>query len=456
MVRGVDGRIREVLKNTVKRELEREDGAVFSQTEVMRRVRDRIRWKGTGDSEALAEMYESGQISRRRFLKMLGVGAGGAVVASSGVGYFFGQKLFDERRRPPTGFQTASLSDSAISSAPGGNVVRVSSLSEAESAFSDGNTVVLAGGTYSDYPSYAEDIFGKDVGNCSLLGDGDVILERSENDHLRPQMDASGNVRIQNMTIRGKRGLDQSRWRFGTSGSTTLELINVNMPDGTVKCSDSTGIYVQDDHNGTINCINCSWQSFGNSACYVRYGNGPVNFDSCFWRNNNGPVRYFPDGSVMQKCVGVEDGHINGFQEGGSSGGCSGSNGRIIKVEEGEGTIQDSDFLISEQCDSPGPVIDIQDDSRSSGHVQNIRVRNETGEPVIKDSGGYADSWSAENICIIGSGSHEVPGELESAVNSNCQTVATEPPTNSNWANTTFGSGGGAGGDSGGSGSNPC
>ncbi len=435
----VDDRVESTVKDEVKHELETEDGAIFSKTEVMRALRDRIGWKGNAKDEALADMYERGQISRRKFLTLLGLGIGGAVVASSGTGYFFGKKIFDDRRNP-TGFQT-NVPGSVIADAPGDQVVEASSFSEACDAFTDGNTVVLQQGTY-DITSGTN--YGGSKSNCSLIGDGEVTLERSEDERIRPTIDG-GNVRLQNFTIRGKMGQEQSRvLRIDANEGETVDMVNVNAPDGSVDCSDSQGVYCGRDsrHAGTARIINCSFHTLGNSAVYVTYSDGNVIVDSCYFKDVIASYRpSAASGNVITNAVWNWENTPPRFYQEDTGGGCQGNLARGIKTEESSPDllIENNDFFMQSSVGNPGACIQIQDDyGAAAGTMRGITIRNDTdAQPIIFDSG--VGPWDAQDICVFGDGNTNVPGEIEGAVSSDCSSVRTNPPQNDDWMNTTPG-----------------
>lgn len=377
--------------------------------------------KSDDDTDALAERYKDGQISRRQFLKFLGAGAGGAVLASSSLGYFAGKRWLEDGSSP-TGRQTAGAGSGGVSSSlPGSSNVdlgRREGLTGKGSEdisplidqyFRDGNNVHIPAGTYR----YDGSGIGGARSNCALVGsEQGVEFQRPDGATIRPNIQSSGGVmRVENITIRGKKppGADQSRWRFDALESDSrCEIINVNHPDGTENRTDSSAFLTYRDHKGTNYFKNCFVKNFGNSSFYVNLGTeggntgaGPVIIDNCVMVDVNGAIRAGHDESRYINSTFVWRNQPPSWHRGGSL-------ARGIRADHpGENMrVENCHFYYASGL-SAGDSLDMGSQEargQTSGVAKDI---------FIETKGSYGDvagapGWDYENINITGSASAPV------------------------------------------------
>lgn len=410
----INKQTKDIVEKHIDRVLRKEPTGVFSKQEVTKKAKKRIRWKGSGDSEKLAEMHRSGEISRRKFLKMLGLGAGGAFVASSGIGYVMGTKIFDQGRQGGaiTGMQTGG---DPFPEAPGSNVIRANSLDEALDSLGSGNKVILAEGEYDH-----QDI-DITAGNTALIGDGEVKLNLSGSFAGRLAND-SGTSLLKNITIEGtadtskKAGMD-------IDGDGTQIFDNVNMPDGTVDGAEGRAIYERPEHEGTGYIRNGYFAGFASDCLYT--DKGEIHVNGCMVRNNNiSMIRLGGDNSSARNCVVMVDGPIKSCETGS---GCYSARGIRVRQPGSNITIENCHCTYTADPYGGAPI-ELHDEAKgSTGVIRNVRILNDTGIEAINDKGVGIENWEGEDICVKGDGNLETPFSSSVQTGSSCPDPKTEP-----------------------------
>ncbi|MFB6179846.1 MAG: hypothetical protein ABEI77_09000 [Halorientalis sp.] len=279
-----------------------------------------------------------------------------------------------------------------------------------EKHFVSGNEVHIPAGEYQ----YSGAGFGGDKQNCALIGSPEgVVLHRPDPEQtVRPTLFAqAGTVRLENITIKGKRGQEQSRWRLGAAEGATVEVVNVNMPDGTVDGSDSTGIYAGTDHAGLLWIKSCYFSNFGNVALYVsdpkQDGNGPVIVEDCNFVNTGmSSLRFASDKSVCRRC------YFEATEKGPS--GANGWSQRGIKIDDpGQDVlIEDIDMYWTDVGTYP---VQFDDHGKgASGTMRNMRIYNDGGHQTFKIQwDGVNDNWDGKNINLTGGADYNAPSSFE-------------------------------------------
>ncbi|MFC6755529.1 MULTISPECIES: hypothetical protein [Haloarcula] len=329
--------------------------------------------------------------SRRTFMRLVGAGAAATAVGTASTGGAVGTE------------NTVDLGTEGLGN---GDLIDP----YLEEYFTDGNEVRIPAGEYD----YTGDGLGGEKGNCALVGSADgVTFNRPEDPEVevRPTIMATdGTVRIENITIRGKRGEAQSRWRVGAEEGATMEVFNVNVPDGTIDGSDSTGLYAGTDHAGTLHCKACYFEQLGNVAMYVSDaytgGDGKVVVEDCVFRNSNSSmVRFAPTDSVVRGC------YFEGTEEPPSDH-TGGTTLRGIKVDDaGTGAlIEDCDFYFTRGAN---PIRLHYRGEGGSGTIRNVRIYNDGDSDAIQEDWETDGNWSGEDIHLTGSGNLDVPDHFE-------------------------------------------
>ncbi len=299
-----------------------------------------------------------------------------------------------------------------------------------EQHFTDGNEVRVPPGEYE----YTGAGLGGDKSDCALVGAPEgVVFERPGPDAaVRPTLwAASGTVRVENVTVRGKCGEGRSRWRVGAAEGATVDLVNVNMPDGAVEGSDSTGIYAGTDHAGALRARHCFFSRFGDVAChvsdpYVRGNGGVVVEDCAFVNTGTSALRLAPDDSAVRRC------YFEATEEAPAS--HAGRRQRGIRIDDAGSN------LVVEDCDfdwgTPGgPVVEFDDrGAGGDGVVRNLRVANDGDDPTFVQEWDVAGNWTGENLHLTGSGDHDAPDGFETVTGARAERPDAEyavwtPPT---------------------------
>ncbi|MDS0281772.1 hypothetical protein [Haloarcula onubensis] len=329
--------------------------------------------------------------TRRTFMRTVGAGATAAAAGTASIGGVAGAETTVDLGAE--GLRNGDLIDPYL-----------------EEFFTDGTEVRVPAGEY-DYTGAG---LGGDKANCALVGSADGVTFTRPDDpevEVRPTVTATeGTVRIENVTIRGKRGEAQSRWRVGAEEGATMEVFNVNLPDGTVDGSDSTGLYAGSDHAGTLHCKACYFERLGNVAMYVSDaytgGDGRVVVEDCVFRNvNSSMVRFAPTDSVVRGCYFEGTEEPPAYRTGGTT-------LRGIKVDDpGTGAvIEDCDFYFTRGA---SPIRLHYRGEGGSGTIRDVRIYNDGDGAAIRQDWETEGDWSGQNIHLTGSGNLDVPEHFE-------------------------------------------
>jgi hypothetical protein len=292
-----------------------------------------------------------------------------------------------------------------------------------EDHFTDDTEVHIPAGEYD----YTGDGLGGDYANAALVGSAEgVTFNRPEDPEVevRPTIMATdGTVRVENITIRGKRGEAQSRWRVGAEEGATMEIFNVNVPDGTIDGSDSTGIYAGTDHAGQLHCKACYFEQLGNVAMYVSDaytgGDGKVVVEDCVFRNvNSSMLRFAPTDSVVRGC------YFEGTEEPPADH-TGGTTLRGIKVDDaGTGAlIEDCDFYFTRGAN---PIRLHYRGEGGSGTIRNVRIYNDGDSDAIQEDWDTDGDWAGSDIHLTGSGNLAVPDHFETVTGDSAQAPDTD------------------------------
>jgi len=342
--------------------------------------------------------------SRRTFMRAVGVGAAATAVGTASTAGAVGAE------------NTVDLGTEGLSN---GDLIDP----YLEEHFTDGNEVRIPAGEYD----YTGDGLGGEKADCALVGSADgVTFNRPEDPEVevRPTIMATdGTVRIENITIRGKRGEAQSRWRVGAEEGATMEVFNVNLPDGTIDGSDSTGIYAGSDHAGTLRCKACYFEQLGNVAMYVSDpytgGDGKVVVEGCVFRNvNSSMLRFAPTDSVVRGC------YFEGTEEPPATH-TGGTTLRGIKVDDaGTGAlIEDCDFYFTR---GSNPIRLHYRGEGGSGTIRNVRIYNDGDSDAIQQDWETEGDWVGEDIHLTGGGNLDVPDHFETVTGDSAQAPNTD------------------------------
>ncbi|MDS0258500.1 hypothetical protein NDI56_03630 [Haloarcula sp. S1CR25-12] len=342
--------------------------------------------------------------NRRTFIRGVGITAAVAAVGTASTGAAFGADTTVDLGEE--GLRNGDLIDPYL-----------------DRHFADGTEVRIPAGEYD----YTGEGLGGDRADCALVGSPDgVTFNRPEDPEVevRPSiMATAGTVRIENITIRGKRGEAQSRWRVGAEEGATMEVFNVNVPDGTIDGSDSTGLYAGSDHAGTLHCRACYFENMGNVAMYVSDaytgGDGKVLVEDCVFRNiNSSMVRFAPSDSVVRGC------YFEGTEEPPADH-TGGTTLRGIKVDDAgtSALIEDCDFYFTR---GSNPIRLHYRGEGGSGTVRNVRIYNDGDSDAVQQDWETEGNWAGENIHLTGSGNLDVPAHFETVTGGDAEAPTTD------------------------------
>jgi len=171
----------------------------------------------------------------------------------------------------------------------------------------DGVEVRIPAGTYT----YTGAGLDGEYANAAVVGSVDGVEFRRPSDTetpVRPVLTAtSGTVRVENITVKGASGQTQSRWEVGAADGASVQLLNVNFPDGAVENSATNGVYAQESHAGLLWVKSCHFGKFADVALQVAApagsGDGRVVVEDCsFVNTGTAAVRVGANDSVVRNC----------------------------------------------------------------------------------------------------------------------------------------------------------
>jgi hypothetical protein len=282
--------------------------------------------------------------------------------------------------------------------------------------------------------------------DAALVGQGDVILNRPRPEvQVRPNVTATGGtVTIQNITVHGKAGYDQSRIRVAADSGANLVFNNFNLPHGTVDDSDSIGIYAGQDHAGHLLIENSYFSKWGNLALYLKApGNrnggagGPIEVANCVFVNNNAAaVKFGSSDSHVHDSLIVNDEVAPAYYNGAVS-----QRGLKIDVPGDNLLIENMDFYHTEVGAMP-IILDVSDGQGGSGTIRNCRIHNDASTPAIVEEWDTQGYWEGENIHLTGSGDLSVPSHFQDiCTGDGCEVPNLDPEADRSSGDGTSGNG---------------
>lgn len=341
---------------------------------------------------------QTGSINRRKYLKLAGVAAaitGTGMIGTAGAA----------QSAEPQVDRVVNLADEGLSA---GDTID----SYLEEHFSDGVEVRIPEGEYD----WEGDGFGASVADAAVVGQGEVILNTVNGEYGSRIRAEGGVVQLQNMTVRGP--VAESRIRLEAADDARIVVDNWNFPDGTDgDGGDSKPFYVPGEHAGEVEFRNCYIHEFDDNGIYASspgksYGEGGrVVIDSCFVHNCNvAGFRLGGRGSTIRNSVVLNDGPAPATESGGIE-------QRGIRLENAD---KSKDMLV-ENCDvihthrdedeSSNPILFREADG-STGHIENVRIRNDTPHEAIEDDSDVISGWTGNNIDLTGDGDLSVPSKF--------------------------------------------
>jgi hypothetical protein len=299
-----------------------------------------------------------------------------------------------------------------------------------------GFEVHVPGGEYTLSDPDAIGIDGTD--DAWLIGDGDVIADHGSQ-HIEFNFSSRGDahVRVRNFTLRGVDTGDDSKIRAIAWDPTGLvELINFNRPDGTVNGSSGTGLFVPQQHAGVVRFINCHIENFSDNGLYGSSpalandgANGAVEVYGGLYKNNDvAGVRIGSDNCIIQSVAIVNDATAPT-----DDGGPGVQRGIRIRHDGANISVDDCDVYHLDVPGVGGPfeVEDGHDDFGPNGStvVTNTRIWNDTGINAINTETDEYDI-SGDNIHLTGNGDLDIDGTYTNVFRGS---DATEPTTEKRW-----------------------
>lgn len=418
----------DVAKPGMKEEMDRQQdasedmpGDVHSKTELRRNIRTQLQVTKDRNRDVLNEFREG--MDRRTFLKVLGFGLGGTVLAAT-VGGVMARELLTNRVKD--GQTLTGYAGTAIADAPGSNEIHASTLGDALNNFQSGNKVILEGGKSYDWDG--DGIFGN-YNNASLIGDGPVELQVPEGTNVHGNITGS-EVMIKNITIRGRQGGGKNRINLQADAGSRVIAENFNQPDGADGDGHPSPIgFYLGDNLGEVHIRSCHIEGFYNNGIYggsyYKEGDGRQIVEGCFLKNNDvDHLRMGGHNDLCRETVFVSDG----------TGAYSGGRGIRVRYGGQNQHVENAHFAWADG----GEPFRVGEGQYMEGSptvtVNGLFIRNETSSTAVRV--GSDGETTGENICLKGSGDLSVEGGSFTNVRrgSECtETIRSEPPEDINY-----------------------
>ena len=274
-----------------------------------------------------------------------------------------------------------------------------------EDYFDSGNVVHIPPG---DYRWNGGGLSGS-YSNAALIGDGEpgaVRFHHPDGEYRYNAVRAqSGEVRLENITIRGALTGEEGKLRAEARGSdATMVLDKIWQPDGVVEGHDAVGFYVGRQHAGTVKFVDCYAEDFSDNGLYASGpggssgSDGRVIVEGGLYKNNNiCNVRLGSDNSVARGVTMVHD--ADSPKNDGVI------NQRNLRIR------QPGDNIVVENCDiyhalgSYYPVDMSSQFSGGSGVIRNTRIYTNSSSMAV---GNHDSGWSVENVHLTGDGNFDI------------------------------------------------
>ena len=251
--------------------------------------------------------------------------------------------------------------------------------------------------------------------NAGVIGEGQVVLDAVDGYFYNNFRAEGGTLVVRNFTVRGTVSGSRNRAEAGPDGRVVLD--NWNFPDGSTSPDRSRPWYVPGNHAGSVEFYNSYFAGFSDNAVYASspaYENdardGIVIVEECLAHNNNiAGIRIGSSNSVVRNCVVVNDAP--------SPRAPTGRNQRGIWVRgQGDDQLIENCEVIHTYEGAGVPVNFGRHGNGSSGHMQDVRIHNDTSAPACN----AVRAWSGERIAVSGSGNQSLPDWFDTCNGGSC------------------------------------
>lgn len=274
-----------------------------------------------------------------------------------------------------------------------------------DSYWEDNTTVIIPAGEYEYHGT-----FRRSLSNAKLTTEGgQAYLRHDDGESVTffPEAE-SGTVTVEDVTFKGIDEHDTA-FRLTAESGATLELRNVNRPDGSYNDpNDSEGWYVKNYHAGTLRLVDCDVAGFGDNGLYGsafgdpdedEAGGGRIEviggrYENCRVSN----VRVAGD-SLVKDVVSV--------QAAGVRQGDGWHRGIRVISDAADCTIEDCDII--QEKDAPPIRLDSEGGDGGTGVIRDCRIQNEhDSNPAVNTADAPHDDWMAERLHLTGGGDYEI------------------------------------------------
>lgn len=364
----------DIVKEAADQVQDRDDGSVFSSTTLRRLVGDRF-GQNEYREEAL-EAYNRRDMSRRDFLKIVGLAAGGVALGALAPGFFLNDRYFSTADGTITGKQAANAfnvaEDGGVS--PGDDIASVINNNQGQEIVVPGDeyriesTVNVKNGTtlmFNDTritpASTNFNIF--DCGGSDWHVGGSVAIDQSS---AYPWVSLSGKGQFGDENGRisfrgqspddviGEKRVSHPMWLvLSGSSSDVVAMKNVDQFEAPLgkECSDASFNWTT--FPGTLRCIGCYFGNFHDNGFYHKKMRGRVELYDSFFRDQNvGMIRYGCDnGLLVKRCLTIDHSFYNAARKAGAH--CQGVNHSMIAFQDGAGP--SGDIMLDQAYYAKGP-----------------------------------------------------------------------------------------------------
>lgn len=329
-----------------------DEGSVLPKRQILMELKKQWHGLTSIQRDKVFAAHKQEMLSRRDFLKILGVTGAGAVAASAGLTAFY--KNYDTI----TGKQTAGDGgDFQTWKIPAG-----SGATSIPSQYWDGNTL------------------------SNLL-----IDQSASNAGVKQSLNGKT---VKNVGIKGQADVSGNNYTFSIGGGSDVTIKNVYMGDGSAKGMDYMGIWASPSFTAKANIEGCYFGHYSDNGMYleaaqsIQGSGGTAHINTCFGVNNNISHYRIGNGSTLKNSVAVNAKKIPSH----ANGGC---NSRGLHSFYGAGNDGEVDVenvhieITSQNSNCSSSAINIRKKSGPSAHTWNVHDSQIKGQISVKPSDKY-------------------------------------------------------------------
>lgn len=243
-----------------------------------------------------------------------------------------------------------------------------------------GESIQIPAGTYVRNDDWSVTLSGTTVEGVG----GQVVIDSGSGHDNGADWDCHNDSTVRDITFAGQFG-SKGGGSFNAAtvdGGARLTFENCRWPDGAASMENpGHAMYLRPEHDGAIRFRNCVMRDFADNAIYGSApgaGGGTLEVENCeFYHNNVASVRFGGNGSYVRDSYFEVEGSQAGYTGGGTS-------PRGVWIHSsGSYTVENCDFVFNTDGGNEAPIQDHPDGSGADVTVENCRMQQNGGGPVM-------------------------------------------------------------------------